>query len=223
MKQLSLLLVAMLMAVTTFSQNDPLSLSAGRGFGSAAIPTYTSGGFKVLVKNNTTGRLELTSYTVTDDTVNAGFMVKGLGSTSHAIDVTTNTYKQLWWVGMSSQGAGKVRVQDSANAVKYLEIDAYTGIKAKDTLFNNAKFLSVKTATGNTILTADTARITFNAPKIYFGSESGPFLSYGSGTPLGVLSAPVGSLYIRTNGVADSTLYIKSSGTGNTGWYPAGH
>jgi hypothetical protein len=40
----------------------------------------------------------------------------------------------------------------------------------------------------------------------------------GSGTPEGAVTADVGSLYTRTNGGANTTLYIKESGTGNTGW-----
>lgn len=44
-----------------------------------------------------------------------------------------------------------------------------------------------------------------------------PVLS-GSGTPEGARSAPVGALYLRTDGGAGSTLYVKQSGTGNTGW-----
>lgn len=40
----------------------------------------------------------------------------------------------------------------------------------------------------------------------------------GSGTPEGAKSAPLGSLYLRTDGGAGTTLYIKESGTGNTGW-----
>ena len=40
----------------------------------------------------------------------------------------------------------------------------------------------------------------------------------GSGSPEGVVSAPVGRLYIRTDGGAGMTLYVKESGTGNTGW-----
>lgn len=39
-----------------------------------------------------------------------------------------------------------------------------------------------------------------------------------SGSPEGVLTAPVGSLYTRTDGGAGSTLYVKESGSGNTGW-----
>lgn len=40
----------------------------------------------------------------------------------------------------------------------------------------------------------------------------------GSGSPEGVVTASVGSLFTRTNGGAGTTLYIKESGTGNTGW-----
>ncbi len=40
----------------------------------------------------------------------------------------------------------------------------------------------------------------------------------GTGSPEGVVTAPVGSLFTRTDGGADTTLYRKESGTGNTGW-----
>ena len=40
----------------------------------------------------------------------------------------------------------------------------------------------------------------------------------GAGSPEGVLTAVVGSLYTRTDGGAGTTLYIKESGTGSTGW-----
>lgn len=40
----------------------------------------------------------------------------------------------------------------------------------------------------------------------------------GTGSPEGVVSAVVGSLYLRRNGGASTTLYVKQSGTGNTGW-----
>lgn len=43
-------------------------------------------------------------------------------------------------------------------------------------------------------------------------------ITSGSGSPEGAVTAPVGSLFLRTNGGAGTTLYIKESGTGNTGW-----
>jgi hypothetical protein len=40
----------------------------------------------------------------------------------------------------------------------------------------------------------------------------------GAGTPEGAVTAAPGSLYQRTNGGANTSLYVKESGTGNTGW-----
>lgn len=40
----------------------------------------------------------------------------------------------------------------------------------------------------------------------------------GTGSPEGVLSAGIGSLWMRTDGGVGTTLYSKTSGVGNTGW-----
>lgn len=40
----------------------------------------------------------------------------------------------------------------------------------------------------------------------------------GTGTPEGSVTAPVGSIYLRTDGGTGTTFYVKESGTGNTGW-----
>lgn len=40
----------------------------------------------------------------------------------------------------------------------------------------------------------------------------------GTGSPAGVIAAPVGSVYQRLDGGAGSTLYVKESGTGTSGW-----
>jgi hypothetical protein len=40
----------------------------------------------------------------------------------------------------------------------------------------------------------------------------------GAGTPEGAVTAPVGSMYTDTTGGAGTTLYVKESGAGNTGW-----
>lgn len=40
----------------------------------------------------------------------------------------------------------------------------------------------------------------------------------GTGTPEGAVSAPIGSLFLRENGGAATTLYVKESGVSNTGW-----
>lgn len=40
----------------------------------------------------------------------------------------------------------------------------------------------------------------------------------GSGSPEGSVTAGVGSIYLRTGGGADTSFYVKESGSGNTGW-----
>ena len=47
---------------------------------------------------------------------------------------------------------------------------------------------------------------------------SGVLWRSGSGTPEGSITAPVGSLYSRTDGGAGTSLYVKESGAGDTGW-----
>jgi len=45
-----------------------------------------------------------------------------------------------------------------------------------------------------------------------------PTISSGTGSPEGVVTAPIGSLFMRSDGGAITSLYVKESGTGNTGW-----
>ena len=40
----------------------------------------------------------------------------------------------------------------------------------------------------------------------------------GTGSPEGVVTAPVGALYERSDGTAGTSVYVKQSGAGNTGW-----
>lgn len=44
------------------------------------------------------------------------------------------------------------------------------------------------------------------------------FIRMGTGDPEAAITAPVGSVFIRTDGGALTCLYIKESGVGNTGW-----
>jgi hypothetical protein len=50
------------------------------------------------------------------------------------------------------------------------------------------------------------------------GLVAGIRILAGAGTPEGSVAANVGSLYLRTDGGALTTLYIKESGAGATGW-----
>lgn len=52
------------------------------------------------------------------------------------------------------------------------------------------------------------------------GNPGGAFLKrqIGAGSPEGAVTAPIGSVYYRTDGSTSTTLYVKTSGSGNTGW-----
>ncbi len=65
---------------------------------------------------------------------------------------------------------------------------------------------------------AGTVRLATNATGITI--NSGPTWTSGTGSPESVVTAPVGSLFSRTDGGASTTLYVKESGSGNTGWQP---
>ena len=49
-------------------------------------------------------------------------------------------------------------------------------------------------------------------------SVKGVLILSGAGDPNGAALAPVGSLYLRSDGGAGTTLYVKESGTGSSGW-----
>lgn len=68
-----------------------------------------------------------------------------------------------------------------------------------------------------TQITTQETNFSHAAPRLNFGT-SGITIRPGAGDPNSSVTAPVGSLYLRTDGGAGTTLYVKESGTGNTGW-----
>lgn len=53
---------------------------------------------------------------------------------------------------------------------------------------------------------------------LQFAGNNNVLWRVGAGTPEGAVTAPIGSLFTRTDGGANTTLYVKESGAGNTGW-----
>jgi hypothetical protein len=54
------------------------------------------------------------------------------------------------------------------------------------------------------------------AGKFTWSGDAARQILWGAGVP--AVAASVGSLWLRTDGGAGSTLYVKESGTGTTGW-----
>jgi hypothetical protein len=53
---------------------------------------------------------------------------------------------------------------------------------------------------------------------IRLGSLTGPLVKWGTGSPNTVVIAPVGSLFLRTDGGAGTSLYVKEVGGDANGW-----
>ena len=86
--------------------------------------------------------------------------------------------------------------------------DSSCSILAQDT--SHANGVQIRTDGGIAQVNAYGAAPSFNLNSVS--------ITTGSGSPEGVVSAVRGSLYFRIDGGAATTLYVKETGTGNTGW-----
>lgn len=59
------------------------------------------------------------------------------------------------------------------------------------------------------------------SPKFQLASPTGPTITSGTGSPESVVTAVVGSIFLRTDGSTGTTQYRKETGSGNTGWIAA--
>ena len=70
---------------------------------------------------------------------------------------------------------------------------------------------------GSRVSIDTSGNLVFNSGKVIFNTSSSN-VSSGSGSPEGAVTAPVGSIFLRSDGGAGTSFYVKESGTGNTGW-----
>lgn len=124
---------------------------------------------------------------------------------------------EIWARNRDAAGAAYLGAWIDAGLAAYLRINLDGTSGTKVTL--------VTKRDGNTVtdkLTVDAAGRVFildPAQGIYLGSGTTfPGIFSGAGTPEGAVTARIGSIYFRTNGGAGTSLYVKESGTGNTGW-----
>lgn len=106
-----------------------------------------------------------------------------------ATRVNAGTDSKKWRDVISTTGKNRQVVNDAGSATNY----------------------EIVTRSGATV-----SSIEWRASK--FKLNNGPEFFTGSGSPEGSVTAPLCSLYLRTNGTTSNTLYVKERGTGNTGW-----
>lgn len=81
----------------------------------------------------------------------------------------------------------------------------------------NDEYLEFSAASGTNLIRPQ-ATGSGTASVVRYHTTTAVFWTSGSGSPESVVTAPVGSMYTDTAGGAGTTLYVKESGTGSTGW-----
>lgn len=124
----------------------------------------------------------------------------------------------------SANALGVLQFQSSAIGTKTFQFESTGGFTFApgDTGIGEFEFVSgiFQPAVDNTYDVGAAAKRwkDFYAVKSHLTGSATVFDSGGAGTPEGAITAGIGSTYRRTNGSTGTTLYIKESGTGNTGW-----
>jgi len=199
--------------------------------------TVASAGTANLVYNNTNGVFtytppDLSSYVTASGTTFTGNVifndnVKALFGTSSDFEIFHNGSDTVF----KDSGSGILKYSSlndtTAGAIFQIEntstqVASGSFVEFKDNLgFTPVKIGGVGAAFSiivqgdEELRVIDGETIVRNALKV---NNTASTINSGSGAPEGTLSAAVGSLYMRTDGGADTSLYVKESGSGNTGW-----
>jgi len=134
-------------------------------------------------------------------------------------NVTTemNNPPHLWSI-MKADGTRPAYIDK--NGLLWQVRDATDGVLASTVLGDASSRFSRRTDGKMTWGNGTDAGDTFlarSAPKVFLVNNEVK-IATGAGSPENVVTAPVGSLYLRTDGGANTTLYIKETGATNTGW-----
>lgn len=225
----------------TYQIADILEGSGGEPSQNAAVTLITSSGSGGGSQTPWIANIDAAGFTLTDVgtiEVSEG-PVDIIGSTEAASVVTvtnTNTYSG------AGGGAGfRLRAndgsaintddrmgflifaaaEDASDTFNYSSLIEAYALEDWDASNNGSDLRFTVTPIGSSTraaaLTVASAQITNHAAKFEM-APSGPTWEVGTGTPEGAVTAPIGSLFTRSDGGASTTLYVKETGVGNTGW-----
>jgi hypothetical protein len=159
---------------------------------------------KVSVANLTAGRdISTTGITVSSNTGN--IELNWAAGSTHKIGSTFSTTfftgmrvdadsRNTDIISLDASGTGNVRIRTGTTETTQLNVDP-TG--------------DVTVSTQNLIVATSGKGIKL---------PGGITWTSGAGSPEGVITAPIGSIYSRSDGGILTSFYVKQSGTGNTGW-----
>lgn len=183
------------------------------GGSSAAAGTFTA--------LNASGNVALNggSFVFNDSAADKDFRIEGVSDAQiFFTDASTNAVG-FGTTDPNSLGQVAIVKSNSTNPLFVVRDDgtptgfyvSYVSTNALGTLFGVQSDGDVRAGVGNFLVAT-------GGKGIKFAGNGDVIWRCGENSPEGAVTAPVGSLFTRTNGGANTTLYVKESGAGNTGW-----
>lgn len=166
-----------------------------------------------IIRNNTTRAL---NYFVGDSNIIENNTVLSSAGSGIRVDGDSNIIRKNTIISPTSYGVqlGGVMAPADTNVV---DDNLITGAGSGQINIANGTGNFIGRTHGGSVSITDSGTSTAFLSMMLGGGTQAQ-LKVGAGSPEGSVSATVGSLYTRTDGGANTTLYIKESGSGNTGW-----
>lgn len=181
------------------------------GLGSGSVATNTALGPLALSANTTGANNTGLGYRALFNTTTA-MQNTAVGADVLFSNTTGNNNSASGYQALLSNTTGS---KNTANGYRALFSNT-TG--ANNTAVGDSALFDNTTGNNNTAIGQDAETVSATGSnQIAIRAGTTKWLS-GAGTPEGVITAGIGSIYTRLDGGAGTTLYVKESGTGNTGW-----
>lgn len=154
-------------------------------------------------------------------------VTSGGGSTYYQVDSGGGTEKHLFSTSSGSAGISLMRTAFTGSSSSGVQAGVEVGFTANQS--STAGYAALLVSVTETATGSGTHRLidlevggsskasVDNTGALSLGGTTATWSS-GAGTPESAVTAPVGSLFTRTDGGSGTTLYVKESGSGNTGW-----
>jgi hypothetical protein len=206
----------------TFSPSAPIEQRNGTAQQESRIyGTYTGAGDyrRLALKMSTAGVAQIVAEGAGSGAV--GNVLQLHAGTQSLLELSLNSVQARSTLTVNGVAAG-----GSANSGQiYLgnsRIIYNSGKFILDDFNNSSAFIALGGASATSAaLKKSTGSTTLNI-RLGDDSEFAPMQSlyqrFGSGSPEGLVTAPIGAVFHRTDGGAGTSFYVKESGTGNTGW-----
>lgn len=197
----------------------------GRVLGSGSTATCVGGRFQALVSGTVTVTTAIGGEFSVRDTDSATITTAMAGRFIYTHSGSTSP-GTLYGILVESMTAGTasygVAVQAAGTSTLWLSQDTNSTNAAGGISFGSSRDTNLYRNGADSLRTDDkfTANLGFqaNSGNYRLNGSTGPLWTAGSGDPEGSVTAPVGSIYSRTDGGALTSFYVKESGTGNSGW-----